>query len=472
MLTVTENKTEQTDRKNSFGRAVWKIALPVTLQSLLQSSFSVVDQVMIGQLGSGSIAGIGLGGKFASLYSVVLAAIASAAGIMIAQYIGKEDERSVAKSLSISVIFSIGLALFFLVPCLLFPESIMALYTNDAATRLLAVRYIRIFALSFLPMAVSSVLTTLLRCREAASLPLYAGLFALILNTGLNYLLIFGKWIFPAMGVEGAAVASVTSQLASFLLIVVFFVLYQRSHGAGKKAAMPGESTDTEKVETSENLPRESCLRQYLRILGPLFLCEFLWSLGENVYTAIYGKMGTDPCAAMTLTVPIQTILIGTLSGLSQAAGILIGKFLGAGEYEQAYANSKKLMRYGLTASLTLSLVLLAVSPLYVALYRVEAPVQQITRQLLTMIALIAPVKVLNMILGGGILRSGGKTQYVMWIDIIGTWVLGVPFGLTAAFVLKLSIPWVYLLLSLEECIRLTISFLLFRRKTWMESIR
>lgn len=471
MFKMTENKTEKTDRENSFGSAVWKIALPVTLQSLLQSSFSVVDQVMIGQLGSGSIAGIGLGGKFASLYSVVLAAIASAAGIMIAQYIGKEDERSVAKSLRISVVFSIGLALLFLVPCLLFPERIMALYTNDAATRLLAVRYIRIFALSFLPMAVSSVLTTLLRCREAASLPLYAGIFALILNTGLNYLLIFGKWIFPAMGVEGAAWASAVSQFAFCIAIFVFFISYQRKYKIEKTTAIPDERT-AENVEMYGSRPKESCLRQYLIILGPLFFCEFLWSLGENVYTAIYGKMGTDPCAAMTLTVPIQTILIGTLSGLSQAAGILIGKFLGAEEYEQAYANSKKLMWYGLAASITLSLMLLVISPLYVTLYRVEAPVQEITRHLLTMIALIAPVKVLNMILGGGILRSGGKTQYVMWIDMIGTWVFGVPFGLTAAFIWNLSIPWVYFLLSLEECIRLGISLILFRKKTWMESIR
>lgn len=462
----------RSDKQNTFGRAVWKIALPVTLQSLLQSSFSVVDQIMIGQLGSGSIAGIGLGGKFTSLYSVVLAAIASAGGIMISQYIGKKEEGAVAKSLRIGMGLSIGLALLFLAPCLLFPEGIMTLYTNDAATRLLAVRYLRIFSLSFLPMAVSSVLTTLLRCREAASLPLYAGIFALILNTGLNYLLIFGKWIFPAMGVEGAALASAVSQSASCIAIFVFFIFYERKHGAEKNRPMPVGRTDAQNAGKRSKFSKESCLRQYLTILGPLFFCEFLWSLGENIYAAIYGRMGTDPCAAMTLTVPIQTILIGTLSGLSQAAGILIGKSLGAGEYEQAYANSKKMMWYGLGASLALSLLLLAVSPLYTALYRVEAPVQEITRKLLAVIALVAPVKVLNMILGGGILRSGGKTKYIMWIDILGTWVFGVPLGMAAAFVWKLSIPWVYFLLSLEECVRLGISFLLFRKKTWMESIR
>lgn len=469
MSTMTQKTAEP---NSSFERTVWRIALPVTLQSLLQSSFSVVDQVMIGQLGSGSIAGIGLGGKFASLYSVVLAAIASAAGILIAQYIGKKDSRSVAKSFSINMALSLLLALIFLVPCLLFPESVMAAYTDDAATRLLAAKYIRILALSFLPLAVSSMVTTMLRCMEAAALPLYAGIFALLLNTGLNYLLIFGKGIFPAMGVEGAALASVIAQGVSCILILSFFAFHRKKQGAGQRMALPVLWWRAKGAGSSDEPSDKAYMAQYLRILVPLFLCEFFWSLGENVYTAIYGKIGTDSCAAMTMTVPIQTIVIGALSGLSQAAGILIGKHLGAKEYDKAYQNSRKLMWYGLFASLLLSLLLLVIGPFYVKLFRVEPSVQEITKRLLYVIALIAPVKVLNMILGGGILRSGGKTKYALWIDMTGTWVFGVPMGLLAAFVWKLSIPYVYLLLSLEECVRLGISLVLFQRKTWMGSIR
>ena len=172
------------------------------------------------------------------------------------------------------------------------------------------------------------------------------------------------------------------------------------------------------------------------------------------------------------MTIPVQTIVIGALNGLSQAASILIGKSLGAKKYQQAYAESKKLLLYGFAASLLLSLLLVAVSPFYVKIYNVEPGVQKITKSLLTAFAVIAPVKVLNMILGGGIIRSGGKTRYIMWVDIIGTWVFGVPLGLLSAFVWRLPIAYVYFLLSLEECVRLGITFILFRKKTWMESIR
>ncbi len=192
-----------------FRKKVLKIALPVTLQSLLQSSFSVIDQVMIGQLGGKSIAGIGLGGKFASLYSIVLASVASAAGIMISQYMGKKDDKLVSRSFFVSLVLSAAVAAVFLIICVDCPDTVMGLYTKDVTVRKTAVRYLGILSVSFLPMAVSSIVTTLLRCMEEAMLPLYASIFALFLNTGLNYLLIFGKWIFPELGVGGAALSSV-----------------------------------------------------------------------------------------------------------------------------------------------------------------------------------------------------------------------------------------------------------------------
>ena len=120
---------------------------------------------------------------------------------------------------------------------------------------------------------------------------------------------------------------------------------------------------------------------------------------------------------------------------------------------------------------MVLSAVILLLSPVYVVIYQVEPDVKRLTVQILFAYALIAPVKVLNMILGGGIIRSGGKTKYVMVIDMIGTWGFGVPLGLLAAFVLKLTIPFVYFILSLEECIRFGISVVVFRRRTWMQSL-
>ena len=210
---------------------------------------------------------------------------------------------------------------------------------------------------------------------------------------------------------------------------------------------------------------------QYLGILAPILVCEFMWSLGENVYAAIYGNIGTDACAAMTMIGPIQGLMIGALSGLAQAAGILIGKSLGNEEYDKAYKDSKRLMWYGLAGSLVLSVALVLLGQFYVRIYNVEPQVRTMAYQLLVVFAIVSPVKVQNMILGGGIIRSGGKTQYVMWVDLIGTWIFGVPLGLLSAFVFDLPITYVYFILSMEEVVRLLISVVIFRKKRWMRTL-
>ena len=442
------------EHSKSFFRAVGALAVPAALQSLLQSSFSIVDQIMIGQLGSVSVAGVGIAGKFTSMFSVLASAVGAVAGIMISQYLGSKNQREIRRSFFGNLMLCLALAGVFTAVCLGLPKQIMGLYIPDGATVAAAAGYLTIVAGTFLPIAGSILLGTLLRCMEKASLPLYASIAAALLNTGLNYALIFGKLGFPAMGANGAAVATLVSQTANFLIMLLLFLPYRNC-----LAACPAA-------------PRASFnYRQYVRMLLPILVCELMWSLGENVYAAIYGHLGTAASAAMTLINPIVGLTIGALCGLSQAAGVLIGKRLGEGAFDDAYRESKKLILMGFAGAVGLGLLVAAFRGVYVEIYQVEPAVKALTGQILVAYALVVPFKVMNMILGGGIIRSGGQTQYSMAIDLIGTWGFGVPLGLLAGFVLKLSIPYVYFILSLEECVRFGLTVAVFRRRKWMNSL-
>ena len=444
------------EKNNSFFKTVCQLAVPVTLQAMLQSSFSIVDQIMIGQLESVSIAGVGLAAKFASIYSVVISAIGAVAGIMISQYLGQKNRQEVRRSFYTNLLLSIGIAGAFTALCGLFSGQIMGLYTEETATRQAAAAYLTMISGTFFPLAGATMLSTLFRCTDRPKLPLYASIVSAAVNTGLNYLLIFGKWGFAPMGARGAAIATVAAQLVNFILMVLMI---------GKKDSVLTKPRESLRATAKFNW------KQYLSMLLPILACEVVWSLGENVYAAIYGHIGTDASAAMTLINPVQGLMIGALCGLSQAAGVIIGKKLGNGEYEDAYTSSKKLILYGAVGAAVLSVVVLLTRTLYVQIFRVEDFVKEITGQILIAYALVAPFKVLNMILGGGILRSGGRTKYVMYIDMIGTWCFGVPLGLVSAFVLKLTIPYVYFILSLEECIRFGISLAVFRKRRWMNRL-
>ena len=164
-----------------FFQSVCALAIPVALQSMLQSAFSMVDQIMIGQLGEIQVAGMGLAGKFASIYAVLISAIGAAAGIMISQYLGQENNRGVRQSFFANLLLSGGIAGIFTAVCILFPERIMGAYTRDAQTRQTAAEYLALISGTFVPMAGTALLSTLLRCRERPRLPLYASIAAALL---------------------------------------------------------------------------------------------------------------------------------------------------------------------------------------------------------------------------------------------------------------------------------------------------
>lgn len=441
-------------QKSSFFISVCALAILVTLQSMLQASFSMIDQIMIGQLGSVRVAGVGYAGKFVTAYTVIVAAVASVAGIMISQYLGQKNSQDVKRSFYLNLLIAFVVSAFFFVVCLLFPTPLMSFYTQDPAALQEASSYLSIITFTFIPTAGATLISTLLRCMEKPKLPLYASMVSAALNTGLNYVLIFGKAGFSPMGVQGAALATVIAQVVNWLIMLLMI-----------------PRKDFLFLKTNKQKADKFNWKQYGAILLPILLCDFLWCFGENVYASIYGHMSTSSGAAMTLMNPIVIMLIGALCGLSQAAGIIVGKLLGNKDYDEAYSASKKLIFYGFVGSVILSIVVALTASFYVQIYQVEETVRALTIQILWAFALVAPFKVLNMILSVGIIRSGGKTKYVMIVNIIGTWAIGVPLGLLSAFVWNLSIPYVYFLLSLEECVRFGLSLVVFHRKNWMQSL-
>lgn len=280
-----------------------------------------------------------------------------------------------------SLICGIVISALFLLAAGGFPSQIIGLYTKDMSIINTGAVYFKIVAFSYIPMAVSNILSSWLRCKEHATIPFLASFGAVGVNTGLNYLLIFGKLGFSCMGIKGAAIATLISQLFNLVFIVIGFVLCTRKDGD-----KPVLSLHFKKIT----------IRDYLVMIMPILISEFLWSLGQNVESAVYGHLGTSNLAAYTLTGPIQGLIV---------------------------------------------------------------------------FALYAPVKVENMILGGGIIRSGGNTKIIMIIDIVGTWCIGIPLCLLAAYVCKWGIVGVYTLLTTEELFRLAVSLIIFRKRKWIISL-
>ncbi len=442
--------------KKKFYDNLKMIAIPITVQSLFQAILSLIDEVMIGNLGTASIAGVGLSIKFTSLFSVVMSAIVTVAGILIAQYKGNDDERGMCISFFSNLYLLLGISIIFIIIAVICPEQIMSLYSKDMNTVHQSAIYLRIVVVGFIPQIFVLMISTLLRNLDAAKKLMYASLLSVITNTLFNYLLINGIGFLPRMGIMGAATATCLSRVVE--LIFVWCIYKRVSKKTGFCLSHMGDVSF-------------GFMKKIGIILAPILISEFLWSLGDNVYAVIYGHLGTTACAAMTITYPIQGLAIGALSGVAAASGIIVGASLGAKDEEQAYTDASRILRLTVISGIILSVVIALVAHLYVLFYNVEPDVRKNAIYILYAYTLVFCGKVINMVLGGGILRSGGQTQYTMMIVIGATWLVGVPLGLITAYTFHWPIYIVYFALSLEEYVRVAFKVKLFKSRKWMNNL-
>lgn len=443
-------------KENKYYKEMLTIGLPITLQCIFQASYSLVDQLMVGRLGTLSIAGSGLGAKFSGLVMVTISAIATVSSILIAQYHGSKDKEGINRSFFCCSYIAMAVMLLFIIPSIGMSNQIMSIYTNDRETIEIAASYLRVIAISFFPMTITLLISSLLRSIEKSKYPMYASVISMIANVIFNYVFIFGKCGMPKMGLIGAGVGTLIARTLEAGILL---------------GAIMRKSFRLEVKLHPVIYWKASFLIKLSIMLLPLLLNEFLWSLGENIYAAIYGRMGRDSLAAITLTNPLQAMFIGMFAGVSSAAAVMVGKRLGQDEKEEAYKISKFLIKIGLIGAVIIGVLLVCIGGVYVKLFDIEPEVARLTRYLIYALAVVLFAKISNMILAGGILRSGGNTHYTLFIDIIGTWMFGVPLGFLAAYVWDLPVYWVYFILSQEEVIRLFLGICVFKSKIWMQNI-
>ncbi|MBB6480582.1 MATE family efflux transporter [Spirochaeta isovalerica] len=441
---------------SDFRKSIFAIALPVSFQSLIQASLSMIDQFMIGQLGTNAIASVGLGAKGLFILLFVLSGIGGGASVFISQYQGKGEENKIAQVMCVTLLSGgIITAVFFFVS-IVTPGAFISLFTGDPAVRTGGASYLRYISAGYLPLLAVITWSAVLRSTGHTKLPMYAGLVSVAVNTFLNYLLIFGHGPFPPMGLEGAALATTASRFieAAFLLTVVF------------SRRLPGSFPPREWLRISPDF-----IRPFAVTTVPLVLTELLWVLGDSAFSAIYGRIGTIELAAMTLTGPVQMITIGLLTGISTAAAVILGNELGSDNSERAGQYAGKFLIIGIAGTAFLGLIVVLLSPVYVSAFRISPESADMALKILRLFALVLWIKVSNMIMGNGILRSGGDTRFVMMMDTIGMWLIGVPMGILAAFVWKLPFPLVYMAVTVEEVIRMIFMLNRTRSGKWLNNL-
>lgn len=443
-------------KDKSFYKSLVLLTIPIALQNLVTFSVNLADSVMVGSLGDAAVSGMYMGNQIQTLLQVFSGGIEGAVLILAAQYWGKRDTGSIRKIASIGMRFSLAVGLLLTLICALFPGEVISVFAKDADIIDTGARYLRIVCFSYLFFCLTQSLIAAMRSVEIARIGLYVSICSLLVNVGLNYVLIFGKLGFPEMGVEGAALATLIARIVETAIIGVYVFIYDKKLGL--------KLADLLKLD-------KSLLRDMIKYGMPIIAGQLVWATNMMASAAIMGRQtAAGAVTAMSIANTINSLAYVVMNGMASAVGIITGKTIGAGLGDKMREYAKTVQIIFLTLGIVTGLSVFLIRDPFISLYAVsEAAVAEATKY----------INVLSITLVGtcyqaaclfGLVKSGGDISFVFKNDFIFVFFVVLPSAIVAT-VLGAPAWVVFACLKCDQIFKCFVAVVKINRYNWMKNL-
>ncbi len=451
-----ESLNTKKSNQSIFYSTLLKLAVPIVIQNLITSSINMVDTVMIGKIGEVEIAAVGIANQYFFLFNLLIIGLTSGAGVFISQYWGKKDKENIRRILGFSLITSVIFSVLFTILALLMPEKIMVLFNKDPYVIQLGVDYLKIVSISYIFTAISLVFGVSSRCVEDTVAPMFVSILALFTNATLNYIFIFGHLGFPAMGVKGAAIATLIARIVE-ALVLVLYIYYKKGVLAAKWKQM---------VDINKNFVQKT-----MHTVIPVVINDMFWAVASIIYSISYGNLGTQAMAAVQITTTIQNVFMVLSFGLANGSAVMIGNKVGAGNIDEAQEYTKRFVKLSVLVGLFIGGLLAISATTVLSFFNVSKEVYTSALRILYITSLIMAIKVLGVVIIVGILRGGGDATHALKVEALTMWLVGVPLALLGSFVFKFPVEVVVLMVGLEEVAKVAFSIKRLRNSDWIRQV-
>lgn len=449
---------------SNFYKRVFKIAIPIALSQFFGGLMSVVDTLMVSQLGDNAVAAVGIASNIAFFMLMVNWGLLSGFGIFIAQYYGTKDIFNIHKVFIIVFGFSTVIAATFFLGAFFFPSVLVGLYTqssdmaNVLVVRSFGIQYLKIASISYITITFTQMISMLMRSVEDVVIPQFIQIFVIFLNTGLNFILITGRFGFQAYGVAGAAYATVISSSLGLLVLLMYMIfspspVYKIQWAARKEITKP-------------------FVKKLLKRTMPVLANETFWGLGMSMYLIAFGFISPLAITSLTIANQIMGLIWFANGGVSAAAAIMLGHKLGENKLEDAKLYAKRFVRINLLTSVTVGLLLFILSGWIANVYTSTSElVRDNVILFLRIYALYLPIKFMNALHIVGTLRSGGDTVYALISELAPLWLYGVPIAFILAITTQLSLPTILVIMNIEELIKFALLVTRYKGHRWIKNL-
>ena len=450
-------------REAGFYRRLVRLALPLVLQNLITTSLGFVDTFMVGLLGQDELSAVTAANTPVFLVQIIILGLISGLTVLVSQYWGKGDVEAINRCMGTALYAGLSISGIVALALLLFPGGVMALVTDNARLVELGAPYLRIVGVSYVFNAASSVYVGMQRSTEKPVMGMTIFAVSMLLNTLLNYILIFGKFGAPALGVTGAAVATLTSRVVEFLITLVCALCSRHVPLLPAAILRPGGAI----------------WRDFAKYSAPVLVNETLWGLGVSVMTAIMGHMAVSAeiLAAHAIMGNIEKFATVACFGVAGATSVMVGKRIGEGApREEVYSLGCCLLQVsflvGLTVSLCLAVLLPTVfHPVVFPLFHLEGLSLEIAATMCVVLICMLPSKAFDITNITGLLRAGGDARMASIIDLTCQWGIAVPLAFLTALVLDAPVAVVCFAIQSENFCKMPWGILRLRSRKWINNI-
>lgn len=434
-----------------------KIAIPISLQSLITVGINLMDTIMLSKMGDAQISASSLAGQFINLFMICCMGIGMGASVLTSRFWGMQDKHSLKKTITIMLRFVVIFSSVFTAITIASPEWIMRIYSNEAPIITHGVTYLKWMIPTYICTGLSLTCTIVLRTVGQVRIPLYCSISAFFINVFFNWVFIFGHFGAPRMEIGGAALGTLIARVFELLFICGYFFFIDKRIRYRLKDLF---------------LKCRDLLGEYIRISIPVLISDGLLAFGNNTVAMIMGRIGETFVAANSVTTVVQQLSSVLTTGVCNASGIITGHTMGEGDIDKAQRQGYTFLFIGFIIGCFSALVIFLLRGPIINYYDVSPEAKTIAWDLMNAIIIINIFQSMNSILTKGVLRAGGDTTFLMAGDILFLWVASIPLGYLAG--LKWGLPsfWIYTCLKIDQIIKCVWCYFRLRSGKWLKKIK
>ncbi|MGL4990845.1 MAG: MATE family efflux transporter [Sarcina sp.] len=438
-----------------FYKTLLILAFPIMIQNILMSSLSMIDTMMVGALGDIPVAAVGIGNQVNFLVQLFMLGIVGGTSIFISQFWGKKDKQNIKRTVGVSTLSSCIVGIVGTIIVLIFSKYIAGIFSKDQLVIQNVVSYLRIMAFSYVINAITVSLAFSLRSIEDSKSPMIVSAIAVLTNITLNYILIFGKFGAPQLGVVGAGIATVIARYIECGLLIYI---------ASKNPVFKGDIKEFKDFDFT-------FIKEIYRSVIPVLLNEICWGIGNFLYSVAYGQIGTTAMASIQICNNIQNIFMVFGFSMASASLVMVGNQVGAGDEKRAKEYGNKFTILSVLIGIIMGSIMMLSSSFIMQIFNVSIEVKKYSALILNVFAFLAPIRMLNLVVIVGVLRGGGDAGYALKAEAIPMWLIGVPMAFLGAVFLGLEVHIVMILVSIEEIVKFAFCAVRLKNGKWIKSL-